>query len=68
MVKRKIFLHGMRFINTQPKINAQSDQRSGPTNGWASSKEDNNNKKENLTKDRKIKLDKIIKSSGFKEI
>ena len=24
--------------------------------------------KENLTKDRKIKLDKIIKGSGFKEI
>ena len=34
-----------------------------------STKEDNNKIRfKNLTKDRKIKLDKIIKASGFKEI
>ena len=52
MTKRKIYLHAMRFVDVQPNI----------------PKEDNNNKKENLTKDRKIKLDKIINGSGFKEI
>ena len=44
----------MRFINTTTKINDNLQK--------------DNNKKEKLTKDRKIKLDKIIKSGGFKEI
>ena len=54
MTKRKIHLHAMRFIN-QPKLEIQS-----------SIVRENSNKK--LTKDRKIKLDKIINASGFREI
>ena len=54
MTKRRIYLHGMKFIDTKPNITKENTQS------------ENNNKK--LTKDRKIKLDKIIKSSGFKEI
>ena len=46
----------MRFVDTQSKILKKDNTQS----------ENNNNKK--LTKDRKIKLDKIIKGNGFKEI
>ena len=56
-MRRKIQLHAMKFIN-QPKLEIQSSivkENSSPQRGY-------------LTKDRKIKLDKIIKSGGFKEI
>ena len=52
MTKRKIKLHAMKFIDKDSKNKEVSFQ---PQRGY-------------LTKDRKIKLDKIIKGSGFKEI
>ena len=67
MTRRKIFLHGMRWVDVQTKIDSKNDaHKSDPD------KSDNSEqapKKENaLTKDRKIKLDKMIKGNGFREI
>ena len=57
MTRRKIYFQGMRWVDDVQSKNDNTNQ--------TPKKE---NKKENLTKDRKIKLDKIIKGSGFKEI
>ena len=53
MTRRKIFLHGMRWVDNVQSKNEPPKKE---------------NKKESLTKGRKIKLDKMIKGNGFKEI
>ena len=70
MTRRKIFLHGMRWVDddVQSKIdpNQRFDIQSKNNNTNQTPKKEN--KKDYLTKDRKIKLDKMIKGNGFREI
>ena len=58
MTRRKIFLHGLAWVDVKPNVDSNQKFDVKP----------NIPKEEKLTKDRKIKLDKMIKGSGFKKV
>ena len=63
MTRRKIYFQGMKWVD-----DAQSKIDPNQRFDVQSKNENQTPKKESLTKDRKIKLDKMIKGNGFKEV